>query len=55
MLISIRILPHIDIKIAKKNPKIILGYSDTTSINPYFNQFSLVTLNGPSTLFSHIH
>lgn len=47
---SIRILPYIDTEIIKNNPKIFLGFSDTTIINSYFNQLGLVTLNGPSIM-----
>lgn len=47
---SVRILPFLDLEIIKNNPKIILGYSDTTTLNTYFNQLGLVTLNGPSIM-----
>lgn len=47
---SIRILPFLDLEIIKKNPKIILGYSDTTTLNSYLNQLGLVTLNGPCVM-----
>ena len=47
---SIRILPYINTEIVKNNPKIFLGYSDTTTMNCYFNQSGLVTLNGPSIM-----
>ncbi len=47
---SVRILPYIDTEIVIKNPKIFLGYSDTTTMNSYFNQLGLVTLNGPSIM-----
>jgi muramoyltetrapeptide carboxypeptidase LdcA involved in peptidoglycan recycling len=47
---SIRILPFLDLEIIKKNPKIILGYSDTTTLNTYLNQLGLVTLNGPAIM-----
>lgn len=47
---SIRILPYINTKIVKDNPKIFLGYSDTTTMNSYFNQLGLVTLNSPSIM-----
>lgn len=47
---SVRILPFLDLEIIKKNPKILLGFSDTTTLNTYFNQFGLVTLNGPSIM-----
>lgn len=47
---SIRILPYIDAKLIKKNPKIIMGYSDTTTLLTYINQIGLVTLHGPSIM-----
>lgn len=53
---SIRILPYLNPKIIKKNPKILIGYSDTTTLTTYCNQLGLVTLNGPSIMagFSQI-
>ena len=47
---SIRILPFLDLETIKKNPKIIMGYSDTTTLNTYLNQLGLVTLNGPAIM-----
>jgi len=47
---SIRILPYLDSKAIRSNPKILLGYSDTTSILSYCNQLGLVTFHGPSVM-----
>lgn len=47
---SIRILPFLDFKIIRKNPKIIMGYSDTTTLLTYFNQLGLVALYGPTIM-----
>lgn len=47
---SIRILKFLDKKIIKANPKIFMGYSDTTSLNTFINQLGLVTFNGPSIM-----
>lgn len=47
---SVRILPYLDIEIIKKNPKIILGFSDTSTLTNYLNQLGLVTFNGPSIM-----
>lgn len=47
---SIRILPFLDSKNIRKNPKIIIGYSDTTTLLTYFNQFGLITLHGPAIM-----
>lgn len=47
---SVRILPHLNAEIIRKNPKIIIGYSDTTTLLTYFNQLGLVTLHGPAIM-----
>lgn len=47
---SIRILPFLDPVIIKENPKILMGYSDTTTLLTYINQMDLVTFNGPSVM-----
>jgi len=47
---SIRILPFLDTDIIQKNPKIIIGYSDTTTLLTYINQLGLVTLHGPTVM-----
>lgn len=47
---SIRILKFLDKKIIKSNPKIFMGYSDTTSLNTFINQLGIVTFNGPSVM-----
>jgi len=47
---SIRILPYIDIDVVKTNPKIFMGYSDTSILLTYFNQLGLITFNGPSVM-----
>jgi len=47
---SVRLLPFLAIDTIKNNPKIILGFSDTTTLNSYINQMGLVTLNGPSIM-----
>ncbi len=47
---SIRILPYLDLAIIKANPKPILGYSDTTTLNTYLNQLGLIMLNGTSIM-----
>lgn len=44
---SVRIMPFINTDVIWKNPKIIIGYSDTTTLLTYFNQLGLVTLHGP--------
>lgn len=47
---SVRILPFLDAEVIKKNPKIIMGFSDASTLNTYLNQIGLVTLNGPSVM-----
>jgi muramoyltetrapeptide carboxypeptidase LdcA involved in peptidoglycan recycling len=47
---SIRILKYLNKKIIKENPKIFIGYSDTTTINTLLNQLGLVAFNGPAVM-----
>ncbi|MCO4782330.1 MAG: LD-carboxypeptidase [Candidatus Cloacimonetes bacterium] len=47
---SIRLLPFLDKKIILDNPKILIGYSDTTSLLAYLNQLGLITFHGPSVM-----
>jgi muramoyltetrapeptide carboxypeptidase LdcA involved in peptidoglycan recycling len=47
---SVRILPYIDPRVIRANPKIIMGYSDTTTILTYANLLGLITLYGPSVM-----
>lgn len=44
-----RILPFIDYKLIKKNPKIIIGFSDITALNlAIYQKTGLVTFHGPN-------
>lgn len=47
---SIRILPYLDVDTILANPKIIMGYSDTTTILTYLNYRGLVTFHGPAIM-----
>jgi len=47
---SIRILPFLDKEMALNNPKILMGYSDTTTVTTFYNYFGLVTFSGPSVM-----
>lgn len=47
---SIRILEHLNIDVIKRNPKIIMGFSDTSTFLTYLNTNGLVTFHGPSML-----
>ncbi|HUO83911.1 MAG TPA: LD-carboxypeptidase [Thermoanaerobaculia bacterium] len=43
-----RILPHLDFDLIRRNPKVILGYSDITSLlYPIHQKTGLVTFHGP--------
>lgn len=47
---SVRILPYININIIKQNPKIFMGYSDTTAQHIFLNLNGLVSFYGPSIM-----
>lgn len=47
---SVRILPFLNPEIIRNNPKIIMGYSDTTTLLTYINQLGNVTFHGPSIM-----
>ena len=47
---SIRILPYINYDILKNNPKIFMGYSDTTITHFIMNKAGLVSFYGPSVM-----
>jgi len=47
---SVRILPLLNPDIIQGNPKILMGYSDTTTLLAYCNQLGLVTFHGPSVM-----
>ncbi|MCE7749328.1 MAG: LD-carboxypeptidase [Candidatus Heimdallarchaeota archaeon] len=47
---SIRLLPFINEDVIKSNPKIVMGYSDTSILLTFANQLGLVTFNGPSIM-----
>ena len=47
---SMRLLPYLDASLIKSNPKILMGYSNTTILLTYANQLGLVTFNGPSVM-----
>ncbi len=43
-----RILPHLDFEMIRRNPKVILGYSDITGLlYPIHQETGLVTFHGP--------
>lgn len=47
---SIRLLPYIDYKTIKNNPKIFMGYSDTTVNHFMMNKAELISFYGPSIM-----
>lgn len=47
---SVRILPFLDAEVAAHHPKIILGYSDTSTQLIFYHLAGLVTFNGPSVM-----
>lgn len=47
---SVRILPFLDKEIIKNNPKLLMGYSDTTTLTTFCNYLGLVTFNGPCVM-----
>ena len=47
---AIRLYPYIDFNIIRNNPKIVIGYSDTTSIHLMCYQAGLSSIYGPSIM-----
>ena len=47
---SVRILPFLDKKVISENPKILMGFSDTSTVHTFCNQLGLITLYGPSVM-----
>jgi len=47
---SIRILPYLDREIIEANPKLIMGYSDTTTLLAFINTLGNVTFHGPAVM-----
>src|SRR5690625_1584904 len=47
---SIRLLPHIDFNVIRKNPKIFLGYSDVTISHLFCHKAGLSSFYGPAIM-----
>lgn len=47
---SVRLLPYIDYEIIRNNPKIFMGYSDTTVSHFIMNKAGIVSYYGPSIM-----
>jgi muramoyltetrapeptide carboxypeptidase LdcA involved in peptidoglycan recycling len=47
---AVKILPYLDKEVLRDNPKILMGYSDTSALLIFCNQLGLVTFNGPTIM-----
>lgn len=47
---SVRILPFLDLDLILSRPKVLMGFSDTTTVLSYLNWKGLVTFYGPSVM-----
>ncbi len=47
---SIRTLPHINFELLLKHPKILMGFSDTTTLLAALNLRGLITFHGPTVM-----
>lgn len=47
---SVRILPFLNKKVIVENPKILMGYSDTSTLHVFANLQGLITFYGPSIM-----
>lgn len=47
---SVRVLPFVDFDLIRENPKILLGYSDTTVMHIAFLRAGVTSLYGPSVM-----
>jgi muramoyltetrapeptide carboxypeptidase LdcA involved in peptidoglycan recycling len=45
---SVRLLPHLDLDVIRRNPKVVMGYSDTTITHMACLKAGLVSFYGPS-------
>lgn len=47
---SVRILRHLDTELIARHPKLLMGYSDVTTLLTYINLLGNVTVHGPSVM-----
>lgn len=47
---SVRILKHLDLDLIRANPKILMGYSDATTLLTYLNLQGMVMFHGPAIM-----
>ena len=47
---SVRLLPYLDAALIRSHPKVLLGFSDTTTLLTYVRSLGIVTFHGPSVM-----
>ena len=47
---SIRMLPHLDLSVIRDNPKVVSGFSDSTTVHMICRKAGLMTFYGPAVL-----
>jgi muramoyltetrapeptide carboxypeptidase LdcA involved in peptidoglycan recycling len=47
---AVRVIPHLDDDLVRANPKIVMGYSDTTALLVHIHQLGIIAFNGPSIM-----
>ncbi len=48
---SMKLLPYLDFRLIRQNPKLIAGYSDLSALlNPIYERTGLITLHGPMVI-----
>lgn len=47
---SVRVLPYLDLDLILDHPKVLMGFSDTTTLLTYLSWHGLVTFYGPSVM-----
>jgi muramoyltetrapeptide carboxypeptidase LdcA involved in peptidoglycan recycling len=47
---SILVLPHLDAEAARRDPKVVMGYSDTTTLLVWLARLGVVSFHGPSVM-----
>ena len=46
----VRVLPHVNATAELRDPKLVMGYSDTTTLLAWLNTLGLVTFHGPAVM-----
>ncbi|HYG68876.1 MAG TPA: LD-carboxypeptidase, partial [Anaeromyxobacteraceae bacterium] len=47
---SMLLLPHLDAEAARRDPKILMGYSDTTTLLVWLTRLGVVSFHGPAVM-----